>query len=58
MVAGVTRKLLRRHPHVFADGDLYGAPDVAKLEEAAVKQRWEELKAEERAAKAVAPEQL
>ena len=58
VVDGITRKLLRRHPHVFADGDLYGAPDVAKLEEAAVKQRWEELKAEERAAKAVAPEQL
>ncbi|MNF28156.1 Nucleoside triphosphate pyrophosphohydrolase [compost metagenome] len=58
VVDGITRKLLRRHPHVFVDGDLYGAPDVARLEEAAVKQRWEELKAEERAEKAVAPEQL
>lgn len=58
VVDGITRKLLRRHPHVFPDGDLYGAPDVAKLEEAAVKQRWEELKAEERAEKAAAPEQL
>ncbi|WP_137885174.1 nucleoside triphosphate pyrophosphohydrolase [Pseudomonas sp. 2FE] len=58
VVDGITRKLIRRHPHVFADGDLYGAPDVAKLEEAAVKQRWEELKAEERAQKAAAPEQL
>ncbi len=58
VVDGITRKLIRRHPHVFPDGDLYGAPDAAKLEEAAVKQRWEELKAEERAEKAAAPEQL
>lgn len=58
VVDGITRKLLRRHPHVFADGDLYGAPDAAKLNEAAVKQRWEEIKAEERAEKAAAPEQL
>ncbi|MDO9625479.1 MAG: nucleoside triphosphate pyrophosphohydrolase [Pseudomonas sp.] len=58
VVDGITRKLIRRHPHVFVDGDLYGAPDTARLEEAAVKQRWEELKAEERAEKAAAPEQL
>ncbi len=58
VVDGITRKLIRRHPHVFPDGDLYGAVDVAKLEEAAVKQRWEEIKAEERAEKAAAPEQL
>ena len=58
VVDGITRKLIRRHPHVFVDGDLYGAPDAPRLEEAAVKQRWEELKAEERAAKAAVPEQL
>lgn len=58
VVDGITTKLIRRHPHVFPDGDLYAAPDAARLEEAAVKQRWEELKAEERAAKAEAPEQL
>lgn len=58
VVDGITAKLIRRHPHVFPGGDLYGAPDARKLEEAAVKQRWEELKAEERAAKAEAPEQL
>lgn len=58
VVDGITRKLIRRHPHVFVDGDLYGEPDAARLEEAAVKQRWEQLKAEERAAKAVVPEQL
>ncbi|AGI23459.1 nucleoside triphosphate pyrophosphohydrolase [Pseudomonas sp. ATCC 13867] len=58
VVDGITRKLVRRHPHVFPDGDLYGEPDPAKLAEAAVKQRWEELKAEERAAKAAEPVQL
>ncbi|NNN23670.1 MULTISPECIES: nucleoside triphosphate pyrophosphohydrolase [Pseudomonas] len=58
VVDGITNKLIRRHPHVFPDGDLYGEPDPAKLEEAAVKQRWEELKAEERAAKAAEPVQL
>ncbi|WP_281686013.1 nucleoside triphosphate pyrophosphohydrolase [Pseudomonas citronellolis] len=58
VVHGITAKLVRRHPHVFPDGDLYGAPDAAKLAEAAVKQRWEELKAEERAAKAAEPVQL
>lgn len=58
VVDGITCKLIRRHPHVFPDGDLYGAVDVAKLEEAAVKHRWEEIKAEERAEKANAPEQL
>lgn len=58
VVDGITRKLVRRHPHVFPDGDLYGASDLAKLSEAAVKQRWEEIKAEERAEKAAAPEQL
>lgn len=58
VVDAITTKLIRRHPHVFPDGDLYGAVDVAKLEEAAVKQLWEEIKAEERAEKAAAPEQL
>ncbi len=58
VVDGITSKLIRRHPHVFADGDLYGAVDVPKLDEAAVKQRWEAIKAEERAEKAAAPEQL
>ena len=31
VVDGITRKLVRRHPHVFPDGELYGAPDMAKL---------------------------
>lgn len=58
VVDGITRKLLRRHPHVFPDGDLYGSPELPRLDEAAIKQRWEEIKAEERAERSTAPMQL
>lgn len=58
VVDGITRKLIRRHPHVFPDGDLYGPPDQPRLDEAAIKRRWEEIKAEERAEQAAVPEQL
>jgi ATP diphosphatase len=58
VIDAITRKLVRRHPHVFPDGDLYGALDTPRLDEAAIKERWEDIKAEERAEKAAAPEQL
>ena len=58
VVDGITRKLVRRHPHVFPDGDLHGALDLPRLDEATIKRRWEEIKAEERAEKAAVPEQL
>jgi ATP diphosphatase len=58
VVDGITRKLVRRHPHVFPDGDLHGPLDLQRLDEATIKRRWEEIKAEERAEKAMAPEQL
>ncbi|WCE10041.1 nucleoside triphosphate pyrophosphohydrolase [Pseudomonas sp. JBR1] len=58
VVDGITRKLVRRHPHVFPDGDLHGPLDLPRLDEATIKRRWEEIKAEERAEKAMAPEQL
>jgi len=58
VVDAITRKLVRRHPHVFPDGDLYGSPDLPRLDEVAIKERWEQIKAEERAEKATAPEQL
>lgn len=62
VVDAITRKLIRRHPHVFPTGDLY-APldlplDLPRLSEEQVKQRWEEIKAQERAENAAAPEQL
>ncbi|WP_245832287.1 nucleoside triphosphate pyrophosphohydrolase [Oceanospirillum sanctuarii] len=51
-------KMVRRHPHVFAEGQLYPADNeavtAADVDEAQVKQRWDEIKAEEKAKKAVA----
>ncbi|OCR26355.1 nucleoside triphosphate hydrolase [Pseudomonas syringae] len=58
VIDGITRKLIRRHPHVFPTGDLYAPLETPRLSEDQVKQRWEEIKAEERADKAAAPEQL
>ncbi|MDX1984936.1 MAG: nucleoside triphosphate pyrophosphohydrolase [Bryobacteraceae bacterium] len=39
----INRKLVRRHPHVFADGEARTAADV--------KTRWDEIKAEEKKAR-------
>lgn len=51
-------KMVRRHPHVFAEGLLYpadnGSATVTDVDEAQVKQRWDEIKAEEKAKKAAA----
>ncbi len=58
VVDSITRKLIRRHPHVFPTGDLYAPLDTPRLTEDQVKHRWEEIKAQERAEKAEAPEQL
>ncbi|MDR3422220.1 MAG: nucleoside triphosphate pyrophosphohydrolase [Xanthobacteraceae bacterium] len=44
VVEAITAKLIRRHPHVFGD--------ERTLDPAAVKGRWEEIKAEEKAEKA------
>jgi len=57
VVDGITRKLIRRHPHVFPTGDLHAPLDTPRLSEDQVKARWEAIKAEERAEKGV-PEQL
>ena len=57
VVDSITRKLIRRHPHVFPTGELYAPGDTPSLSEAQVKSRWEEIKAEERAEKSQ-PEQL
>ncbi|MFV3381480.1 MULTISPECIES: nucleoside triphosphate pyrophosphohydrolase [Pseudomonas] len=57
VVDAITRKLIRRHPHVFPSGDLYAPLDTPRLDETQVKSRWEAIKAEERAEKS-GPEQL
>lgn len=58
VVDGITRKLLRRHPHVFPTGELHAPLETPRLSESEVNQRWDEIKAEERAEQAAAPEQL
>jgi len=51
VVSGITAKLLRRHPHVFKDGELEGViTDRASID--AIKTNWEAEKAAERAARA------
>lgn len=50
VVSGITAKLLRRHPHVFKDGNLEGViTDRASID--AIKTNWEGEKAAERAAR-------
>ncbi len=44
VVEAITTKLIRRHPHIFGDLDLADA--------VAVKERWDEIKAEEKAERA------
>jgi MazG family protein len=46
----INEKLVRRHPHVFADESASTGDEVLK--------RWDEIKAEERKAKAAAPQGL
>lgn len=58
VVDSITRKLIRRHPHVFPTGDLYAPLDTPRLSEDQVKVRWDEIKAQERAEKATQPLQL
>ncbi len=50
IVDTLARKLIRRHPHVFADGQLEGVVDSETPVEA-VKQSWEKIKREERMAR-------
>ena len=45
VVEAITTKLIRRHPHVFADAD-------GNITPAGVKSRWDEIKAEEKAERA------
>jgi len=47
----LVRKLIRRHPHVFADGDIEGRVDDAITSDE-VKANWESIKRAERASKA------
>ena len=49
IVDGLFEKLIRRHPHVFPDGTLASATrDKSALNPDQVKQRWQEIKSEEK----------
>jgi ATP diphosphatase len=58
VIDGITRKLVRRHPHVFPTGELYAPLETPRLSDDEVNRRWDQIKAEERAEKAGAPQQL
>lgn len=46
---GITAKLIRRHPHVFPNGDLHGRVEASTIvNEADVKTQWEAIKQTER----------
>ncbi|RRV06933.1 nucleoside triphosphate pyrophosphohydrolase [Pseudomonas sp. v388] len=58
VIDGITRKLLRRHPHVFPTGELHAPKEIPRLTDNEVNRRWDEIKAQERAEKTNAPQQL
>lgn len=51
IVDTLVTKLVRRHPHVFPSGSLYGENRQTKLAEEDVRTQWESLKQKEREAK-------
>jgi ATP diphosphatase len=55
VTTSITQKLLRRHPHVFPDGTLQsrskGLDADRELATVAIKETWEKIKQQERAAK-------
>lgn len=44
-------KLVRRHPHVFPDGDLKSRVNDQKIDTQTIKTKWESIKSEERKSK-------
>ena len=52
VVHSITQKLIRRHPHVFPNGQLRGATPSAAVSTEQVAQRWEDIKQQERAEQA------
>lgn len=54
VIDGLVSKLVRRHPHVFPEGTLESRKEASDKDQTLIKQRWEELKQEEREAKGLA----
>lgn len=52
IVSTLVTKLVRRHPHVFPEGDLYGqTPELLRNDDDYIKQQWERIKQQERSDK-------
>lgn len=51
VVDALVTKLIRRHPHVFQDGTLYGQIESSQLTQANVNHNWEAIKQQERTQK-------
>ena len=52
VVHGIVEKLIRRHPHVFPDGTLLSRKaDAEQAREHDIKERWEQIKQQERHAR-------
>ena len=51
VVHNLVTKLIRRHPHVFPDGELRTPPGAIHLTEEEINANWEQIKQAERAAK-------
>lgn len=51
VVSDLVAKLVRRHPHVFPDGDLRAISSADDLDDETIKAQWEQIKAQERKGK-------
>jgi nucleoside triphosphate diphosphatase len=48
IAAGIVEKMLRRHPHVFPDGDMTRFGEVTSLTEQEISAQWQQIKAQEK----------
>ena len=48
IAAGIVNKMLRRHPHVFPDGDIDRFGEPTTLTEEQIAQQWQQIKAQEK----------
>jgi len=48
VVATITSKLIRRHPHVFPEGTLESTREGTSIDEQQIKRNWESIKQQER----------
>jgi len=50
IVQSIVAKLIRRHPHVFSDGQLYGEKRVVESTEDEIRENWQKIKQQEQLA--------